>query len=86
MNASDLKRQHEIHNPNSHFFDRSSMKFFGDTMGNYYVPVKKQTIVTHSGESHECYELQRRHPVEAGLGTSAWFDTTTFERVLGKGD
>lgn len=33
MKASELK--YHVSQTDSHFFDRSSMKFFGDTMANY---------------------------------------------------
>ena len=37
MTASELKKQVKKHNPESHFFDRETMKAFGDTMRNYGV-------------------------------------------------
>ena len=83
MTASELKYQYNNH-VGGHFFDRSSMKFFGDTMGNYYVPAATVEIETWSGETHTCYELQRRKPVKGGLTESAYFDIATFDRVLPK--
>lgn len=84
MTASELKRQHEYYNPESYFFDRPSMRFFGDTMANYYVPAGYVKIETWDGETHTCYELQRKRPVKHGLKDSAFFDTTTFKRILPK--
>lgn len=37
MNASQLKYKHEQHHPDSYFFTRKTMKFFGDTMKNFGV-------------------------------------------------
>ena len=37
MLPSKLKYQHELLNPNSFFFSKNTMKFFGDTMKNYGV-------------------------------------------------
>ena len=37
MTVNELKRQVKKHNPQSHFFDRETMRAFGDTMRNYGV-------------------------------------------------
>ena len=79
MNKSELKAKVEA--TGSHFFERSSMKFFGDTMANYYVPKEPVTITTRQGDKQQCYELQRRRPVTQGLADSDYFDINTFERV-----
>jgi len=68
--ASDLKYWHELLNPDSKFFERKTMKFFGDYMANY-------GIKTHT----TCIELYRRKPVYGGLQTSAYFDIATLDRV-----
>ena len=85
--ASDLK--HMVQRTGSYFFDRQSMRFFGDTMANYYVPQenKKALIVeieNSIGETFNCYALERVHPVNGGLCSTAYFDVDTFERVLAK--
>lgn len=71
--ASDLKYWHEYHNPNSHFFDRKTMKFFGDTMKNFGVKRWKN-----------CYELYRRRPVEHGLYKSFYFELDTLKQIHGE--
>ena len=60
----------------SHFFERSSMKFFGDTMANYGVRAGLVTVTTSSGVTHQCYELYRKQPVKQGLKSSAFFGST----------
>ncbi len=82
MNNTELK--YKVMDTGSHFFDRSSMKFFGDTMANYYVPVGTVQVENCLGEVSECWELQRRKPVKHGLSSSAYFTIDTFERVLSK--
>ena len=82
MTASELKYQHELYNPNSHFFDRQTMKFFGDRMSNYYVPASTVSITNSLGEKFICYELQRKRPVKLGCTSSAYFDIATFKRVI----
>lgn len=74
MNASELKYQHELHHPDSHMFDRETMKFFGDTICNFGC-----RVVTIDGR--ELYELYRKRPVKHGLQGSFYFDVDTFERV-----
>ena len=75
MTPFDLKYHHERLNPDSHFFDRDTMRFFGDTMGNY-------GVITHE----DCYELRRKRPVKHGLQASVCSDKETFEirRDLGR--
>ena len=83
--VADLK--HAVENTGSPFFDRSSMKFAGDSMSNYYVPVKNgvaavYSIDTYTRKGVQCYELQRKRPVKHGLQKPAYFDIETFARVL----
>lgn len=82
LTPSQLK--YHIEGTGSNFFDRKTMRFFGDTMQNYGVrgPV---TIETWTSEQPvECWELYRRHPVMHGLTQSAYFNTVTFEREYPK--
>ncbi len=85
MTKSELK--YNVENTGSHFFERSSMKFFGDTMKNY--GVKSAKIKTNYDENDnyvddgleiEVWELYRIHPVKHGLWSSSYFDKKTFER------
>lgn len=69
MTPSDLKYNVET-KTDSCFFDRSSMKFFGDTMANY-----------GCRDAGGCWELWRKRSVRHGLNSSAFFDKVTFERV-----
>lgn len=80
MTASDLK--YHVQQTGSNFFDRSSMKFFGDKMANYYVSANPVNITTSSGVKHTCWELTRVRPVKMGLQAPAYFDWTTYERVI----
>lgn len=78
--SSDLKYAHEEAYPNSHFFTRKTMKFFGDTMANYGI-CQPVTVVTSDGQLKQAYELYRKRAVKCGLRSSVWFDSTTFERL-----
>jgi len=84
LTASDLKFKVE-RGPDSHFFERSSMNFFGDTMANYGVRAQTQTIKSWSEpEGVECYVLYRKKPVKMSMQDNAYFNVKTFERVLEK--
>lgn len=57
----------------SHFFDRDTMRFFGDTMKNYGIR-HHAGVIDRSGDHHfGVIELYRRKPVMNGLSRSAWF-------------
>lgn len=81
MTPSALKHSIISANPESHFFDSKTMKFFGDTMANYGC---KTTNVKTSGGVVECWELYRKKPVKNGLTTSTFFDKITFNKVRGE--
>lgn len=79
--ASALKAFVEEYNPNSKFFSRPAMKFFGDTMQNY--GVRRVTGTDCSGVPMDAFELYRRKPVHCGLQTSAYFCPVTFRQLPG---
>jgi hypothetical protein len=76
MTPSELKYNVENSGNEPYFFTRSTMKFFGDTMGNY--GCRKITIFK---TNQEVWELYRKRPVKHGLDSSAYFHTITFERI-----
>ena len=75
MTPSELKANILTHDPDSHFFDRKTMKFFGDTMRNYWV--RKTEI-----EGVAVWELFRKRPVKHGLQSSAFFRVSDFQQVF----
>jgi len=68
ITPSELKYQYQKRNPDGHFFDFKTMRFFGDTMKNYGV-----------ADAGEYWELFRRKPVKHGLHTSNFFKKDTFK-------
>lgn len=89
MTPSELKYHIENTGRDSHYFDRKSMKFFGDTMANYGV---RSTVVksnydaagnwtNDTGVDVECWELYRKRPVKADNKTSAFFAKSDYRRV-----
>jgi hypothetical protein len=71
MTPSELKYQHESHNPESFYFTRKTMSFFGDTMKNYGV----------RSHCENTWELYRKTPVKHGLTNSAYFSKLDFKKV-----
>ena len=66
MTASELKARYLEIKPDGHFFDRQTMKFFGDTMANYGVK-----LFEHNGIEYA--ELYRKRPVKHGIQKPAYF-------------
>lgn len=86
--ASDLRDFIESTGRDSHFFDRKTMRFFGDTMKNY--GVSKVTIrvsydkdgnYIEEGEQIEAWELFRRRAVKHGLHDSRFFRADNFHQA-----
>ena len=75
MTPSELKANILKHDSESHFFDRKTMQFFGDTMRNY--GVRKAEI-----EGVDVWELYRKRPTKHGLKSSAFFRATDFQQVF----
>ena len=84
MTASKLKTLHEQHQPNSFYFTKKAMKFFGDTMSNYYVPAGLVRIKKRDDEIVDCYALERRRPVKNGVSKTVYFDAQSFSLVSGQ--
>jgi hypothetical protein len=82
MNKTELKEKVEA--TGSHFFERDSMKFFGDTMKNY--GVRSASVETHTQGVVDVWELYRIHPVKMGNQKPAYFRKDNFERVHAKID
>ena len=91
MTLSELKVAVEAAGHERHFFDRKTMKFFGDTMSNYGV---RSTVITCNYNEHgqyvetgvqvEVWELYRKRAVKHGLKQSAYFGKASFKQVYAR--
>ena len=63
----DLKYAYLEKHPDGHFFDRRTMKFFGDTMKNFGIVNQKNNII-----------LYRKNPVNGGRMGGFSFDRDTM--------
>lgn len=57
------------------FFTKKTMKFFGDTLGNY------GTRMVQQQDGSWIIELFRKRPVKHNTSSSAYFDAVTFKRL-----
>ena len=67
-----------------HFFDHDTLKWFGETLSTMRVLKGTVSIKDYLGNDHTCVtlsKLSRKYPGGARR-TFAYFDTTTWERIL----
>lgn len=88
MTPSELKLEYQAANPTGHFFDRKTLKFFGDSMRNY--GVRSVTVLAQfdedgnyveAGIPTDVWELYRRRPSKHGLASSAYFRKSNFQQI-----
>jgi len=84
MTPSELKQLYEFNNPEGYFFNRKTMRFFGDTMANFGVRdaghIKSMT--DHGIKMVEAWSLYRKRPVNGGLhGHCAYFRKDNGQEV-----
>ena len=85
MTVSQLINKYYDHNPDGHFFDRETLKFFGERRSDMYVYKETIKITTYSGEVHECYMLrtiQRGIPFNPPKRKYHFFDVNTFKEII----
>ena len=78
-----LISKYQEKNPNGHFFDHDTLKFFGERISEMRVLKETEVVIDYSGVKHECYvlsSLQRKHPVRP-TRSYHYFDTVTFENI-----
>ena len=86
MTASGLKKLYETNNPRGYFFCRNTMRFFGDTMGNFGVRDAGKIRAGYGKgiEEVDAWELYRKRPVQGGLhGHTAYFRKDNGQEIRG---
>lgn len=88
MTPSELKARIAATGKEPHFFDRKTMKFFGDTMKNFGVcrtliwsEFDRDGNYHPDGVKRDVWELYRKRPVKHGLSSPHFFDAETFAIV-----
>lgn len=83
-NISELRNAYYKKHPCGHYFDESTLKFFGERLSDMRLLKNTSRITDAHGKIHECYtisRLQRKYP-GGPRRTYAYFDTTTLEDVF----
>ena len=81
---SDLIHAYKNAHPDGHFFDRDTLKFFGERLSEMRLLKTRATVLDACGEAHECYvvsSVQRPGPPLRQRRMYHYFDTTTFEDI-----
>ena len=81
MTAYELRKKYKEHNPDGHYFDEQTLRFFGESMADMKVAKELETVKDYRGNEHQCYVLtsyQRNHPDGARWATH-YFDSQTFD-------
>lgn len=84
MTVYELKKNYQKHHPDGHFFDRQTLKFFGETESKMYVHKNKTVITDISGKKHHAYilsSMQRKHPC-GPRRVYHYFDAKTFDQII----
>lgn len=87
-NIDDLIRAHYAKNPNGHYFDPDTLKWFGERRSDMRLlkgTVKIKDVCENLHEAYVISRLQRNHP-NGPRRTRAYFDTTTLQDVIIKND
>jgi hypothetical protein len=88
MTASGLKRLYERNSPGGRFFDRRTMRFFGDTMRNYGVRDggKIKTLTRNGVEEVAVWQLYRKRPVKSNAhGHCRYFSKENGQEIFTSG-
>ena len=75
---------HESKNPNSYYFSKNALKFFGERLSEMRVLKNTEVVKDSMGELHQCYvvsSVQHNHP-NGATRHYAYFDVDTLEEVL----
>ena len=86
MNTEVLIDRHKRFHPESHFFDRATLRFFGERVSE--MEVLDNTVKVHDtfyDKVHECYVLQSiQHNAPFGpMLHLSYFDVNDFSEVQG---
>ena len=82
-NIYQLIREYYRMNPNGHYFDHGTLKWFGESRSTMTL-FKNTVLITDSmDEQHECYKiskLSKKYPT-GPRRTYAYFDIITLEDI-----
>lgn len=83
-NIDALIREYYRKNPEGHYFDHDTLKFFGERISDMRLLKNTTEITDISGDKHTAYiisRLQRKYPGGARR-TYAYFDIETLDDII----
>ena len=83
MTVTRLIHQYYLKHPEGHFFDRETLKFFGERISDMRVMKDTEVVTDYAGEKHTCYclsHLQRKHPC-GPTRRYTYFDVDTLDKI-----
>lgn len=87
MTVYELRRLYRRHQPDGHFFDIDTLRFFGGRLSEMRVLTGTVIVEDYSGVEHECYTLssyQRNAPNGVNPRRHHYFDINTFDVIIRK--
>lgn len=82
--VDELKRAYYRKHPDYHFFDRDTLKFFGERLSDMRVLKDIVSVTDIQGNEHKCYVLssvQRNHPM-GPKKVYHYFDVEEIDQVF----
>lgn len=83
MNINKLINAYYEKHPDGHYFDKDTLRFFGERISDMYLLQDTVTVTDYNGEEREAYvisRLQRNYPGGARR-TYAYFDVETLQDI-----
>lgn len=83
-NIDEFIRAYYAKNPDGHYFDHDTLKWFGERVSDMRLLKGTSKIKDISGEEHEAFcisRLQRKYP-GGPRRTYAYFDTETLDDIV----
>lgn len=79
----DFINLYGIMRPDGHFFDRDTLKFFGERQSEMRLLKETEVAYDRHGERHECYviSLLQRNAPEGPTRVQRYFDMETFHMI-----
>lgn len=86
MSIDKLIGEYYKHNPDGHYFDDETLKFFGESRSTMKVLKQTEKVTDFLGEVHTCYVLSKLSKKYPGgpKRTYAYFDIETFDVITPK--
>ena len=84
MNVDKLIREYYRTHPDGHFFDKGTLKFFGERRSEMYVYKEPEVVKDFEGNEHTAWCLRsKQHNFPGGCRTVYhYFDTETFDDII----